>query len=512
MRELYACQLDLRETPGAKGVLELAQEWVSRGSGLDLELVRGLGPTATVSGLGHELYDALEPTLRTDEREWTCSWRRQDESDSGLRWRILLASGPSPADPELTRFALRIRLERDGDRLLLAPLRHSFNSPALVRTLLKAHEAFDSHERLLPTYAERRAADISALVARLEDPARQLPVCVVTRSPSSDHSVDAAALARSVAGLAHVDVLSTHLAAMALTDELGREASVWGGGVRMYWPHFTRGDDPFRHRLWVRSRVEAIRDFPGMLLTSLGSLAAARVPEHPVVAKARGRRRPGAAEQDKLPEWAEEWVQSLETSEAEAGAEADAARAALADALQVNASLEAELAGVREAFRQVHGTDAEVDLADAAVDLDAISLEDAFKLAVAESSSHVAYLPSAASSVEAFDGYKSPRRLYEALTAISDAAEAWHQGTLGIGFGQFFADRGYEFSKNNPSALAKKTKSHYQRQYNGDSVLMEPHLKVDQSTTPDQCLRVYWYRDDTARRLVIGHVGRHLPD
>lgn len=40
---------------------------------------------------------------------------------------------------------------------------------------------------------------------------------------------------------------------------------------------------------------------------------------------------------------------------------------------------------------------------------------------------------------------------------------------------------------------------------------MEPHLKVDQGTTPNQCLRVYWYIDEEERIFVVGHIGRHLP-
>lgn len=511
MRELYACQLDLRETPDATPVLDLAQEWVGRGSETEVDTIRTLGTSPMDTASGHQLYVALESEARSDNREWTLSWRRPDESDAALRWRILIASGPSPANPELTRFALRVRLERDGTRFQLAPLGHSFNAPAIVRTLLREHEAFDAGERLQPTYVERRASDISAIVALLEDPARQLPVVVVTRAPSPDHPVDAGMLARNVAGLAHVYVLSTHLAALALTDELGREASVWGGGVRLYWPRFSRQDDPFRHRLWTRRRVESTRDFPEMLLTTLGSLAAARVPEHPVVAKARARRRPDQASDDTLPTSVREWVDLLEASEAEAVVSAEDARAALADALTEKAQLEAELASVRDAFGQFQAA-VEDESPEPTADLDQLTVAEAFRLAVDEAGKHVTYLPPATDSVEEFASYKVPRRLYEALTSISDAADAWQAGTLGPGFGQFFADRGYDFSQNNPAASDRRTKAQYVRTYNGRKVSMEPHLKVDQATSPDQCLRVYWYRDDDGKLLVIGHVGRHLPD
>lgn len=511
MRELYACQLDLRESDGAVPVLELVQEWVSRGSETQIDVIHALSSAPLVTDNGHELYVALEQEARADNREWTLSWRRPDDHEAGLRWRILIATGPSPANTEAIRFTLRIRLERDGDRFQLAPLGHSFNSPTIVRTLLREHQAVDGSVRLRPTYAERRASDISALVARLEDPTRQLPVSVVTRAPGPEHSVDAGMLARSVAGLAHVEVLSTHLAALALTDELGREASVWGGGVRLYWPRFSREDDPFRHRLWTRRQVESTRDFPALLLATLGSLAAARVPEHPVVAKARRRRRPEEVDEETLPASVQEWVDLLEVSEAEAVASAKDAQAALAEALTEKSKLEAELASVRDAFGQFQAA-VEDESSEPEADLDELTVAEAFRLAVEEAGSHVRYLASATDSIEEFASYKLPRRLYEALTTVSEAADSWQAGTLGPGFGQYFADRGFEFSQSNPAAHDRRTRAHYQVAYNGERVSMEPHLKVDQVTSPDQCLRVYWYRDDNAGLLVIGHVGRHLPD
>lgn len=512
MRELYACQLELRETPDAVGVLDLIQEWVARGSGLDVESVRALAASPTVTPDGHELYNTLAEGDRTHPSEWTCSWRHPDEEDAGLVWRILVATGPSPEDAALIRVTLRIRLERAGDRFQLTPLQHSFASPAIIRTLLREHEMTDAGERVNPSYTVRRAGDISALVARLADPTRHLPTVIVTRSPGPTHTVDAGELARAVAGLAHVEVLSTHLAALALTDELDREASVWGGAVRLYWPGFVVGQDLHRHRYWTRARLEATRDFPRLALTLLGSLSAARVPEHPTVAKARARKRPAEADEGTLPPWADEYIEELEKDLDSVNAELTESRAALADALESVSNLEAELGDVRAAFHLTHQAASSDDEAQASPDLENLDVASVFRLAKREASEYIVYLPSADDSIVEFASYNSPRRLYEALTTMSDAAEAWQNGSLGAGFGSYFSERGYEYSQNNPSANARRTRAHYQRRYEGAVVTMEAHLKVDQSTSPDQCLRVYWYRDDANARLVVGHVGRHLPD
>ena len=36
-----------------------------------------------------------------------------------------------------------------------------------------------------------------------------------------------------------------------------------------------------------------------------------------------------------------------------------------------------------------------------------------------------------------------------------------------------------------------------------------PHLKVDEATSPDQCLRIYWDIDNDSRHWTITHIGTH---
>ncbi|MFD6125747.1 hypothetical protein, partial [Streptomyces hydrogenans] len=76
----------------------------------------------------------------------------------------------------------------------------------------------------------------------------------------------------------------------------------------------------------------------------------------------------------------------------------------------------------------------------------------------------------------------------------------------------YFRELGYGYSALNPAAQARQTRRHYEVKYKNGTVLLEAHLKVDEATSPDQCLRIYWYIDQHERVLVVGHVGRHLPD
>lgn len=43
----------------------------------------------------------------------------------------------------------------------------------------------------------------------------------------------------------------------------------------------------------------------------------------------------------------------------------------------------------------------------------------------------------------------------------------------------------------------------------GYSAQPGPHLKVDEATSPDQCLRIHWTVDPEAKRWTVTHIGRH---
>lgn len=503
MRELYACQLSLAETPGSRPIRQLVEEWIARPLDIDPRAFEDVAETGLIEG--NEQTVEVGHVSMADGPGATYAWRGPDDVDPTLDWRRHIAVAPT--SPGITTFTVRIGLERRGDELRVAPPRYAFASPAIVRTLLREHTAADAGLRLEPLYRLRRAGDIDHLTQLIRSPQRRLPVVVVSRHPSGDRIVDAVSLAHQLAGLAHVEVLATHLAALALTDELGREHSAWNGAVRLYWPGFD--DASQRDPLWTPRHLTDRDAFIQSIRSWLGTLAAAEVPENPAVREARRLHRQRLRDDATLPPWIEEYIDNLEQDRAQLKADCGRLEVALLDA---QASLEAAGAELRDVRAQFKVLQVVAESEDEPLDLETLTIAGAFELAKQEASDHVLYLPDCDDSVAAFATYDNPRRFYEALSAIADAASAWADGTLGQGFGQFFADRGYEFSSRNPAARARRTRAAYRRSYAGSTIAMEPHLKVDQSTSPDQCLRVYWYLDERDHRVVIGHVGRHLPD
>lgn len=102
---------------------------------------------------------------------------------------------------------------------------------------------------------------VRRLVKAIEDPARQLPIVLISalsQNPFAQDKpmVDAFALAQRFVGTAHVARISW-LAALTLTSLVGTPWTCFNGAVRIYWPGGIDldGDNPFVHPLYTPEKV-----------------------------------------------------------------------------------------------------------------------------------------------------------------------------------------------------------------------------------------------------------------
>lgn len=209
----------------------------------------------------------------------------QDGGES-VTWRSEVALGP-PAAPLLATVRVRIGAASRG---VVAPLEYEFGVPTIVRTLLREITVQDAGQRVQPIPVELGASSISTLVDWLGSADRCLPVVVLSRTPKSGALLlDAQQLARELAGMAHVRVMSASQAPWALTAAVGQPLSVWDGAVRVYFPGFSLAADPRRHRVWFPDRVDDT--LVKQLRSWLGTLASAQTAQHPVHERLRDDRR-----------------------------------------------------------------------------------------------------------------------------------------------------------------------------------------------------------------------------
>ncbi|MDP8928083.1 MAG: hypothetical protein M3O70_05760 [Actinomycetota bacterium] len=482
MRELFGVELRGTDDSDNAAVWPLIEQWAQRHVPTE--------PSKT---------QAIHAELTTEQAPSgarSLSLLQPDDTDKSLMWRSDVALG-APGEP--LHAIVRIRLvAKEG--AALEPLQYEFGSPTIVRTILREYEVFDAGELVSPTPIELGHSSVESLVAFLREPARRLPVLVITRvQDSGDTLVDERTLAAQLAGIAHVRVLSSSYAAWRLTEELGRFHSVWGGGVRVYFPRFSLDDAPRFHRLYHPDRVD--ESLVRRLRSWLSSLSSSRTPEHPVFTELREDRRKRLREAKESDDvelfmgYAEELeaknedqaVQILELQRRETQLQSD------------YETLEDELEALKRDWAQ-YGKSLEVDKSLTAgraatsddVDIDGpTSMKEAFAWVEQLASSawyrsRMMITPQAERSMRSFSDYRRPDEFVRAMQAVLEAGALYHDGKLGEPPAMFFSRRGY-----------------------GYGAQPQPHLKVDEATSPDQCLRIYWEEDTDTRLWKVTHIGRH---
>lgn len=157
------------------------------------------------------------------------------------------AATPAPALPEpIRRIASRVGLMADGRRLL----------PVAWRL--------------------RDAADLDALLALLDSPARRLPVAVLSENAPEGGGtlVEPDAAATALLGLAHVAAIPYALA-QELTRRAGKEWSVFGGAARLYRAGLDRYAGAYRRHPLLLPATFPGASGPADALEALLRLAAA---------------------------------------------------------------------------------------------------------------------------------------------------------------------------------------------------------------------------------------------
>lgn len=161
------------------------------------------------------------------------------------------------------------RGDRDvlGVRVLCRPRQGGYppsSTPALVRAYVQKHSLVDGGAPVMSTpIIVEDELNFNNLLDLLLSKERALPVIVVSeksarRDCDGDYLVDTVALARTVQGLAHVVKLPAEQS-LWLTDDLGKELSVFRGAMRTYLPGFHAHSNPREHPLFLGDKPSSSR-------------------------------------------------------------------------------------------------------------------------------------------------------------------------------------------------------------------------------------------------------------
>lgn len=213
------------------------------------------GPTGTYQPLDGSVGTFEISQAVDEERSW---WmlRLEEETAEGRRFltAVSVTSVPSIVSVYVT-------LEAGWATNRIMPVSVDPRCPKIVRELLSLPGHWYHGSSTLRQQREVTGFDEGEiLAAEILHPERTVPLLVVSTCRGNLALPDLCSkLGYDLAGLANVAVVDDD-ASWALTDVLGPAFCCHSGGVRLYWPHFLREHDRYRHPLWTPERLRSIGD------------------------------------------------------------------------------------------------------------------------------------------------------------------------------------------------------------------------------------------------------------
>lgn len=236
------------ETARRAEVQRIEQEiskWLQSKGGSDRSPAQYLpedGSTGTVS----------RERANDDQRSW--SLVRLDELTSGGRRFVASISVTSTTKS----VAIYVTLEVGADGSFIKPIDIDPRCPKIVRSLIDMPgKWYHGSSQIRKNVQVKGFEQGEVLACEIAELTRSVPIVVVSQVngevalPSLDEK-----LAYDLIGLANVAVVDFD-GAWALTDHLGKAFSCYEGAVRLYWPRFSKNDDPFRSPLWTATRLRS---------------------------------------------------------------------------------------------------------------------------------------------------------------------------------------------------------------------------------------------------------------
>lgn len=457
-----------------------------------------------------------------DGREATASVGNVAVGDDVV-WEFSLDE-PTETGRFLTRICLGLRAARlylflelraGGDGSVVAPVTVDVRCPQVLRGLLNRRAWNVGHTPARTTPIRWHGAEAARrLMAVVSHRDRNLPVVAISQHlgqmlvPSLAED-----LARDLSGLAvvaHID----EAASWAITRDQGKEWSCYKGAIRLYWPIRGTSGSAFDHPLWTRDK----------LIASAGSepAAAARI-------RNQLRRRllelstytfDEPKEMFQIQEDATRArFDALRAEATEKGSQAELAdqffeeSVRLAKTLDVlreeNAGLRDQVRGLSQALRFVPSDDEEEIAPEP--DSPVTTVAEAVSLAASRFGSELEFGEDVEDGVRGVAADAGPPdKIYEYLKTLAEMTTRRRADGLGKNMLEWLREQGLRLSNESDSVRNSAAEMQKRTWHDGrNRRRFETHLKPSEGTGPDRCVRIYFDYDATAKKTIVGWVGRH---
>ncbi len=435
-----------------------------------------------------------------------------DPLDRGLQWSTHVTYVTTPTAAGTLHRQLYIRVGTEGGTGNGAP--PPVRPPRLLSELDVPFTLVSSDGPLQRVPTQLEAGTLDAFVRFvLCDPARTMPVLLLTELPDGGYVLPPEQFASEVFGLGLCFMLR-HADTFALSDAVGGHArSVFLGSARAYLPGFHLDADPFQHPL-VLARALALPGERRRLVQRLAEVSVQRpMSDSAVVEKLRDARscayskRPDATEalaaaasgseldRSQLVTLVRDFEDALKQSEGELMR----LRERLAEARE---SLEAERSQTRSLRTTLAALKERQPISKPASDAPESVLE-AVERAQAMYADALRLLPTAFASARESE-FPDPDTAWKYLKALGEVGRRRQDRALSRPLSEVFADLGVDFT---PGSADSAYRTPYV--FPDGSTEIECPDQLRRGSNPDTGLRIYFTSSDDGG-FVIGHVGRQI--
>lgn len=510
-RTIYACRFEIPTSAGLQPILDVYIDWIEQ----HYRERRGL-PDFSYDVKSGRSSPELPPRhkltrdfFQNEKAEVVrIQWTYPDHTDLGLDWRNDVRIGLFDG-----RASVEHLISIDSVDYRIAPTQLALGSPSVIRRLCSDAAVHIGDMKVEATPYPLDSGSVGQFLELLQSPMRRLPIVFLAPYASGHpNPVDAPLLARRLAAVGIVVNVRDPEVTFEIADEIGRALSCYNGGIRIYWPGFSKSQEPRTHRLYLGSTVQAY-----------GPEATSRSIQRSIFAVAAFRFVHDQRISDVIRDVEQtERQQRVENQKASAGEDWESYALELDEKLSTASQMIADLQGENEnlkANQQVYlsgrlfGEAEDESVADDAAPPDSVT--EAVEQA-GEKFKNLIILESALDAAKK-SPFQRPEDILAALGDLNEIAADWHSQKEEKGSGgdllQHLKSRGW--GKRGSLHISTTTRTrygdHYKFEYEGKNQFFEPHITVG-SGDPNSCASIHFQLDQSKGKIVVAHVGRHLPN
>lgn len=507
---LFATSIRIEPIENYHSTLRTIARWLNAETRLRLtadDLASG-APIRTLTG---RIQTAVAE--RDGEQFFAVRYSRPDEAQRGLTWSTEVGvHSPGRRLPLLLTVVTRAETLSPFERVTL-----DYEIPRVLTYVLDGLAVSAETPGIEPRVL-RTGADLRALRVWLASARRLHTVVLLSPAPDGTTVVDPEALNDFLAGVAEVAVMAPDLDKRLVQPALGVQLAVFNGELALVFPAAQQGNDTRVTRRILRlDDLVDLHDEDGGLHQGLFRIIAQRTNvlhlrrhidlEH-VLAIGSGGASPPHADLTELLNLLDEQQAENDALREELQRNEDALRLANNRSRALQATL-AYLDG--DVRYPTNGNPQLIKDAFLAQVGDRVTLSSALHILAEVFPDRLVVLPSAFASAEESAKFKYRRRAFDLLWTL--ATDYWQALADGKGNTQARTVFGYNaFSARESETAANTDRAVRLRTfvYNGTPIYMDSHLKIGNSDSAAETLRVHfaWIADE--QKIVIGHCGKHL--